>query len=66
MDIDGFGGGSSLTVGRTLTTSQRLAYDTTNGELFSSTGGSGGTSHLVATLTGEPAITASSQLFFIS
>ncbi len=37
-------------------TSQRLAYDTTNGELFSSTGGSGGTSHLVATLTGEPAI----------
>ncbi len=54
------------TTGAFANTSQRLAYDTTNGELFSSTGGSGGTSHLVATLTGEPAITASSQLFFIS
>ena len=47
-------------------TSQRLAYDTTNGELFSSTTGSGGTSHLVATLTGEPAINTANQLFFIS
>ena len=44
-------------------TSQRLAYDTTNGELFSSTDGSGGTSHLVATLTGEPTI--ASHLFYI-
>ncbi len=47
-------------------TSQRLAYDTTNGELFSSTDGSGGTSHLVATLTGEPSINTANQLFFIS
>ena len=47
-------------------TSQRLAYDTANGELFSSTGGSGGTSHLVATLTGEPSINTANQLFFIS
>jgi hypothetical protein len=47
-------------------TSQRLAYDTTNGELFSSTGGSGGTSHLVATLTSEPSINTATQLFFIS
>jgi Ca2+-binding RTX toxin-like protein len=30
-------------------TSHRLAYDTTNGELFSSSDGSGGASHLVAT-----------------
>jgi hypothetical protein len=54
------------TTGAFANTSQRLAYDTTNGELFSSTAGSGDTSHLVATLTGEPAITASSQLFFTS
>ena len=47
-------------------TSQRLAYDTTNGELFSSTDGSGGTSHLVATLTSEPSINTANQLFFIS
>ena len=47
-------------------TSQRLAYDTTNGELFSSTDGSGGASHHVATLTGEPSINTGNQLFFIS
>ncbi len=54
------------TTGAFANTSQRLAYDTANGELFSSTTGSGGTSHLVATLTGEPTITAANQLFFIS
>lgn len=47
-------------------TSQRLAYDTTNGELFSSTAGSGGTSHLDATLTSEPSINTANQLLFIS
>ena len=45
-------------------TSQRLAYDTANGELFSSTAGSGSASHLVATLTNHPTI-AAGQLFFI-
>jgi hypothetical protein len=46
-------------------TSQRLVYDTNNGELFSSTDGSGGASHLVATLTGPPTLLAS-QLFFVT
>jgi hypothetical protein len=46
-------------------TSQRLAYDTANGELFSSTGGSGSAAHLVATLTNHPHL-AAGQLFFIS
>jgi len=54
------------TTGAFANTSQRLAYDMTNGELFSSTAGSGGTSHLVATLTGEPSINAANQLFFTS
>ena len=45
-------------------TSQRLAYDTANGELFSSTAGSGSAAHLVATLTNHPHI-AAGQLFFI-
>ncbi len=76
----GLGGASStpqaLTAGEAATlftanatgafanTSQRLAYDTADGELFSSTAGSGSTAHLVATLTNHPHI-ATGQLFFI-
>jgi fibronectin-binding autotransporter adhesin len=51
--------------GSFTTTSQRLAYDTTTGNLFASTDGSGGTAHLVAQLTGDPGI-AAAQLFFIT
>ena len=46
-------------------TSQRLAYDTTSHELFSSSDGSGSTPHLVATLSDHAAI-STSQLFYIS
>jgi Ca2+-binding RTX toxin-like protein len=52
--------------GKFTTTSQRLAYDTANGNLFASANGSGGSSQLVATLTGAPSIDAAKQLFFIS
>jgi hypothetical protein len=45
--------------------SQRLAYDTTTGQLFASSDGSGGTKHLVATLSDHATINAS-QLFFIT
>ena len=44
---------------------QRFAYGTSNGELFYSASGSTATEHVVATLTGDPALTAS-QLFFIT
>jgi Ca2+-binding RTX toxin-like protein len=44
---------------------QRLAYDTSNGQLFASAGGSSSTPKLVATLSDHAAI-AASQLFFIS
>jgi hypothetical protein len=46
-------------------TTERFANGATNGKLFYSSHGSGGASHLVATLTGDPALTAS-HLFFIS
>ncbi len=44
---------------------QRFAYDTANGNLFYSASGTTATEHLVATLTGHPAL-AASHLFFIS
>ncbi len=56
---------TSNTTGTFANTSQRLAYDTTNHELFSSADGSGSTRHLVATLTDHASI-AASQLFFIT
>ena len=43
--------------------SQRFAYDTTNGALHYSATGSNSSETLVATLTGAPAITASNLLF---
>ncbi len=43
---------------------QRFAYDTSNGQLFYSATGSDTSESLVATLTGEPAITAG-NLFFL-
>ena len=43
--------------------SQRLVYDTANGQLLASTDGSSGVSHLVATLTGSPTVSIT-QLFF--
>jgi len=51
--------------GKFTNTSQRLAYDTSNGELFASSDGSGGTAHLVATLSDKATIGAS-QLFFVA
>ena len=47
------------------TTAQRFAYGTSNGELFYSASGTTATEHLVATLTGDPAL-AASHLFFIT
>jgi hypothetical protein len=44
---------------------QRFAYGTSNGNLFYSASGTTATEHVVATLTGDPALTAS-QLFFIT
>ena len=49
--------------GKFADTSQRLLYDTANHELFASADGSGGSSHLVATLTDHASI-AAAQLFF--
>ncbi|MGH7058852.1 MAG: hypothetical protein ACREFH_00580 [Stellaceae bacterium] len=49
--------------GKFANTSQRLLYDTANHELFASADGSGGTSHLVASLTDHASI-AATQLFF--
>ena len=43
--------------------SQRFAYDTTNGNLFYSATGSNTSESLVASLTGEPGFTASNLLF---
>jgi hypothetical protein len=51
--------------GKFTDASQRLAYDTRTGQLFASSDGSGGTRHLVVTLSGHPTINAA-QLFFIS
>jgi len=42
---------------------QRFAYDTTNGQLFYSATGSNSSESLIATLTGEPHITAGNLLF---
>jgi hypothetical protein len=47
-------------------TAQRLAYDTSNGELFASRNGSASTPKLIATLTDHAPISAATQLFFIS
>jgi len=44
---------------------QRFAYDSTSGALFYSASGTTATEHLVTSLTGHPALTAS-HLFFIS
>ncbi len=52
--------------GKFANTSQRLLYDTANHELFASADGSGGTSHLVASLSDHPASIAATQLFFIT
>ncbi len=46
-------------------TTQRFAYDTTNGKLFFSASGTTATEHLVVTLAGDPTLTAS-HLFFVT
>ena len=53
------------TFSSTSPTGQRFAYGTSNGELFYSASGTTATEHLVATLTGHPAL-AASHLFFIT
>jgi hypothetical protein len=53
------------TTGKFTKTSQRLAYDKSNGELFASSTGTTATERLVATLSDHAAI-AASQLFFVS
>jgi Ca2+-binding RTX toxin-like protein len=55
----------SNAAGAFTATTQRFAYGTANGELFYSASGATATEHLVATLSGHPAL-AASQLFFIS
>ncbi len=59
---------ASNSTGAFGTTAQRFAYDTTNGQLLYDAQGSasGSTPQLVATLTGHPAISAATQLFFVS
>jgi fibronectin-binding autotransporter adhesin len=49
----------------TSPTGQHFAYGTSNGDLYYSASGTTATEHLVATLTGDPALTAS-HLFFIT
>jgi Ca2+-binding RTX toxin-like protein len=49
--------------GAFTSSSQRFAYDTTNGALHYSATGSNSSESLVATLTGAPAVTASDLLF---
>jgi hypothetical protein len=49
--------------GAFTSSSQRFAYDTTNGQLHYSATGSNTSESLVATLTGAPAITAGNLLF---
>jgi hypothetical protein len=46
--------------------SASAGFDYTGGNLFYSATGSSSNQHLVAALTGSPAITAASQLFFVS
>ena len=53
------------TAGKFTKTSQRLAYDKSNGELLASSTGTTSTEHLVATLSDRAAI-AASQLLFVS
>jgi hypothetical protein len=55
----------SLTNGTFTNTMQRFAYKQSTGQLFFSSDGSGGTAHLVATLTGDPTLTAG-RLFFVT
>ena len=49
--------------GAFTSSSQRFAYDTSNGQLFYSATGSNSSERLVATLTGAPAISAGNILF---
>ena len=55
----------SLSSGAFSNTKQRFAYKQSTGQLFFDSGGSGGTAHLVATLTGYPTLSAG-HLFFVS
>ncbi len=55
----------SLSTGTFSTTKQRFAYKKSTGQLFFDSKGSGGTAHLVATLTGDPTLTAG-RLFFVT
>ncbi len=54
----------SDSAGTFTATTQRFAYGTSNGELFYSASGTTATEHLVASLTGDPALTAS-HLFYV-
>ena len=49
--------------GAFTSSTQRFAYDTSNGQLFYSVTGSNGSESLVATLTGAPAVSAGNMLF---
>jgi Ca2+-binding RTX toxin-like protein len=55
----------SLTNGTFSNMTQRFAYNQSTGQLFFDSGGSGGTAHVVATLTGDPTLTAA-RLFFVT
>jgi hypothetical protein len=55
----------SLTTGTFSQTTQRFSYKQSTGQLFFDSGGSGGTAHVVATLTGDPTLTAA-RLFFVT
>jgi len=56
---------TSNSTGAFTATTQRFAYDTANGDLYYSAAGTTATEHLVAAVTGNPALTAS-HLFFIT
>jgi len=56
---------TSNSTGAFTATTQRVAYDTANDDLYYSAAGTTATEHLVATVTGNPALTAS-HLFFIT
>ncbi len=54
-----------LSTGAFTTTTQRFAYNQSTGQLLFGADGSGGASNVVATLSGDPALTAS-RLFFVT
>jgi RTX calcium-binding nonapeptide repeat (4 copies) len=54
---------TSNATGAFTATTQRFAYDTANGNLFYSAGGTTATEHLVVTVGGHPTLTASHLLF---